>query len=71
MELDGGVHTTGADDHEPVFGTVTLMLDALLRAGARPDPADPPLPDPHSSRRTFARYPVLLGEGPRPREERP
>jgi cytochrome P450 len=73
MELDGGVHHAGdgPTDHEPVFGTVTLMLDALLRAGARPDPADPPLPDPHSSRRTFARYPVLLGDGPRPREEGP
>jgi cytochrome P450 len=78
MELDGGVHATGdaVDDHEPVFGTVTLMLDALLRAGARPDPDDPPQVDPDTSRRTFARYPVLLGpvlssEGPRPREERP
>lgn len=63
MELDGGVHSTAepSADHEPVFGTVTLMLDALLRAGARPDPADPPAPDPHSSRRNFARYPVVLG----------
>lgn len=70
-ELDGGVHSTGGpdEDHEPVFGTVTLMLDALLRGGARPDPADPPVPDPHSSRRNFARYPVLLGDGPRPQQE--
>lgn len=70
MELDGGVHATGEESgHEPVFGTVTLMLDALLASGARPDPADPPVQDPHSSRHNFARYPVLL-DGPRPTEER-
>lgn len=62
MELDGGVHTGGqADDHEPVFGTVTLMVHALLAHGARPDPAEPTLRDPHSSRENFSRYPVLFG----------
>ena len=64
MELDGGVHAAGdpTDEHEPVFGTVTLMLDALLAAGARPDPADPPVEDAHSSRQNFARYPVVFGD---------
>lgn len=62
MELDGGVHVAAdaSAGHEPVFGTVTLMLEALLAAGARPDPADPPLEDPHSSRHNFARYPVVF-----------
>jgi cytochrome P450 len=61
MELDGGVHATGADsEHEPVFGTVTLMVHALLVHGARPDPAEPPTQDPHSSRENFSRYPVVF-----------
>jgi hypothetical protein len=61
MELDGGVHATGPDsEHEPVFGTVTLMVHALLAHGARPDPAEPPTQDPHSSRENFSRYPVVF-----------
>jgi hypothetical protein len=62
MELDGGVHSTGdrTDEHEPVFGTVTLMVHALLANGARPDPAQPPTRDPHSSRENFSRYPVVF-----------
>lgn len=62
MELDGGVHSTGdrADEHEPVFGTVTLMVHALLANGARPDPAEAPTRDPHSSRENFSRYPVVF-----------
>lgn len=67
MELDGGVASvsqpgTGQDrEHEPVFGTVTLMVHALLAHGARPDPAEPPTQDPHSSRENFSRYPVVFG----------
>ena len=62
MELDGGVHVAGQDgEHEPVFGTVTLMVHALLAHGARPDPAEPPTRDPHSSRENFSRYPVVFG----------
>lgn len=61
MELDGGVHGVGEEDaHEPVFGTVTLMIDALLAHGARPDPADPPRQDADSSRNNFAAYPVVF-----------
>lgn len=68
MELDGGVHATADDGHEPVYGTVTLMLDALLRAGARPDRADPPVADTASSRPNFARYPVVLDPAARIQE---
>ncbi len=63
MELDGGVQNTGApDDHEPVFGTVTLMIHALLQNGARPDPANPPRLDSDSKRHNFASYPVVFEE---------
>ncbi len=63
MELDGGVPPSAehGDDHEPVFGTVTLMLEVLLRNDARPDPEDPPVLDPTSQRDNFARYPVVFG----------
>ena len=44
-----------------MFGTVTLMVHALLAHGARPDPAEPPTRDPHSSRENFSRYPVVFG----------
>ncbi|WP_281690548.1 cytochrome P450 [Pseudonocardia thermophila] len=57
-ELAGGVPSTA--EGERVLGTVTLMLTALLKAGARPDPNDPPQLDPHSAREHFARYPVVF-----------
>ena len=62
MELDGGVMPTAEQggDHEPVFGTVTLMLAALLQHGARPDPDEPPTRDPDSVRENFSRYPVVF-----------
>lgn len=62
MELDGGVYHT--DDQqaasEPVFGTVTLMVHALLTNGARPDPGEAPTRDAHSSRENFSRYPIIF-----------
>ncbi|MER7367775.1 cytochrome P450 [Nonomuraea wenchangensis] len=63
-ELAGGVPASekaGDEAHEQVLGTVTLMLSALLAAGARPDPELPPRRDPHSSRDHFAAYPVVFG----------
>lgn len=67
MELDGGVPGTeghGAE-HAPIFGTVTLMVDALLKHGARPDPDQPAERDTNSQRENFARYPVVFGVAPR------
>jgi cytochrome P450 len=64
-ELAGGVPApddpTPDQAHEQVLGTVTLMLEALLRAGARPDPNAAPQRDPHSARDHFASYPVVFG----------
>ena len=65
-ELAGGVPpgtdlAGGAEEaHDQVLGTVTLMLSALLAAGARPDPEQPPRRDPNSSRDHFAAYPVVF-----------
>ncbi len=56
-ELAGGV---AAPEPEQVLGTVTLMLAALLDAGAVLDPDDPPRRDPASARDHFATYPVLF-----------
>jgi cytochrome P450 len=64
-ELAGGVPAPDEPSpdqaHERVLGTVTLMLDALLTAGARPDPNAAPERDPHSARDHFASYPVVFG----------
>jgi cytochrome P450 len=64
-ELAGGVPApddpTPDQAHEQVLGTVTLMLEALLTAGARPDRDTAPQRDPHSARDHFASYPVVFG----------
>ncbi len=64
-ELAGGVPApddpTPDQAHEHVLGTVTLMLEALLTAGARPDWDAAPQRDPHSARDHFASYPVVFG----------
>ncbi|MBP2366557.1 cytochrome P450 [Pseudonocardia parietis] len=61
MELDGGVVAgSSADGEENVYGTVTLMVAALLEAGVRPDPDEPPTEDRSSSRPNFERYPVVF-----------
>ncbi|MGE5136596.1 MAG: cytochrome P450 [Gemmatimonadota bacterium] len=63
LELDGGVPPgdgrAGAD-HEPMYGTVTLMLSAVLTHGGRPDPDRPPVRDPDSQRDNFSSYPVIF-----------
>ena len=60
-DLDGGVVPRGdtrADDHQ--YGIVMLFTEALLRHGARRDPANPPAPDASTERPNWGRYPVLL-----------
>jgi cytochrome P450 len=44
------------DDH--LYGLVTIAAHAVLAAGVRPDPDEPPQIDPHSERGYWARYPV-------------
>jgi cytochrome P450 len=59
MELAGGLPwpaDPGGDAH--LFGAITLMVEGILRHGARLDPADPPVPDAASKRPNFSRYPL-------------
>ncbi len=58
-DLDGGVIAReGIDPATHQYGLVTLLVSALLRAGARPSPNDPPTPDPATMRQNWGRYPV-------------
>jgi cytochrome P450 len=50
---------TDPDKHQ--YGTVTLIIHALLQAGARRDPNDPGVVDTSTIRNNWLRYPVLLG----------
>ncbi len=43
------------------YGTVPLIIHALLKAGARRDPADAGVVDTSTIRNNWLRYPVLLG----------
>ena len=56
-ELDPGARPRG-DGH--LYGTVARMVAALLAHGGRPDPDDPAVLDPSSTRRHFSRYPVVF-----------
>lgn len=51
----------GSDPLTHQFGVVPLILAALLEAGMRPDPDDPPALDQRISRVSFIRYPVRFG----------
>ena len=64
-ELDGGMEQSIppseiGDDH--LYGTVALMVSAVLAAGGRPDPQRPPVSDPHSERPHYSEYPVVFGD---------
>jgi hypothetical protein len=61
QEIAAGIHPLGrelGDDH--LFGLVPLAVRALLAAGGRRDPTDPPALDPQSARGYWARYPVVF-----------
>jgi len=57
MELDGGLP---ADPGAVVqlHGTVAMLAIALLRAGAIPDPSEPPEIDLGISRLQYSKYPI-------------
>jgi hypothetical protein len=50
---------TDPDTHQ--YGTVPLIIHALLRANARRDPDDQGVVDTSTIRNNWLRYPVLLG----------
>ncbi|MQA13866.1 MAG: cytochrome P450 [Pseudonocardiaceae bacterium] len=61
-ELAGGVAPQAdGDPHDQVLGTVTLMLQALLDGGGRPDPNRSPTVDSSTRREHFSGYPVVFG----------
>lgn len=45
------------------YGTVTLIIHALLQANARRDPDDPGVVDRSTIRNNWLKYPLLLGRG--------
>jgi cytochrome P450 len=58
-DLDGGVvPREGIDPVTHQYGLVTLLVAALLRAGARRIPNDPPTADLATVRQNWGRYPV-------------
>ncbi|MBT96029.1 MAG: cytochrome P450 [Acidimicrobiaceae bacterium] len=60
-ELDGGLEINpDRPASETLFGTVAIMTHALLSAGARRDPDNPPRHDPSSERKHFSNYPVVF-----------
>lgn len=62
-ELDGGiVARPGADPESCQFGIVTLIVLRLLELGAACVGHDPPVPDPHTIRRNWGRFPVIFAK---------
>ncbi len=60
-ELDGGLEIDpDRPESEALFGTVAIMAHALLSAGGRRDPNNPPQLDPNSERKHFSAYPVIF-----------
>ena len=61
QEIAAGIDPMGRgidDDH--LYGLVPIAVQAVLRAGGRRDPDDPPQLDPESARGYWARYPVVF-----------
>lgn len=60
-DLDGGLVAKGeVDPAKHQFGIITLLVKAMIDAGARRDPADPPTMAEHTARPNWGRYPVLF-----------
>jgi cytochrome P450 len=60
-DLDGGV--VAKPDTDPAkhqYGLISLLITALLNAGVRPDPVNPPVPDIHTQRPNWGSYPVVF-----------
>ena len=61
LDMAAGTMAQGSGEQAHLFGLVPVAVQAVMRLGARRDPADPPQLDAMTSRGYFARYPVLLG----------
>ena len=60
-ELDGGLEIDHQrPNEEALYGTVAIMVHALLSAGGTKDQHNPPVLDPNSERKHFSSYPVLF-----------
>jgi cytochrome P450 len=60
-DLDGGLVARGdVDPATHPFGIITLLVKALLDAGAAPDPAAPPQRATYTARPNWGRYPVIF-----------
>jgi cytochrome P450 len=58
-DLDGGLVPKGAvDPDQHAYGIITMLVKALLDAGATPDPTDPPHMATYTARPNWGRYPV-------------
>lgn len=63
-ELDGGVVAKpGTDPAEAQLGIVPLVVLHMLRFGARLVANDPPVPDPHTTRLNWGRFPITFTKG--------
>ena len=61
QDLAAGLDPMGGPiDEEHLYGLVPVAIRALLDAGGRPDPSDPPTMDPDSSRGYWGCYPVVF-----------
>ena len=67
QELAGGLecpaHVTAGSTDDPgdhLYGSIAVMAEAILAAGARRDPADPPRRDESTTRQVWGRYPVIF-----------
>jgi len=64
QELAGGIEADANDtitEEQHLVGSVVLMAGAMLRAGARPDPATPAALDATTTRVMWGNYPVVFG----------
>lgn len=60
-DLDGGlVPKAGADPATHSFGIVTMLVRALLEAGAAPDPGNPPQRATYTARPNWGVYPIVF-----------
>jgi cytochrome P450 len=60
-DLDGGLlPKRDVDPAQHQYGIITLLAKALLEAGAKPNPDDPPTMATHTARTNWGRYPVVF-----------